>query len=108
MDLRDMFTTWQRNPEGTFRLNLPLDRVGCPCNQLPRAMSKLRKRIIERMEAEGHELTFNPRYEMTQDGVGIRCRLCAMLVRGFISTITAGSVTVDFVSPEIEKCRGPL
>ena len=107
MDLRDMFTTWNETEAGAFRVRRPLEKTGCPCNRVPHAMWKIRMLILERMAAEGHELTFHPRYEMTQDGVGIRCRLCGLEVRGFIVQIGADFVNLDFVTPEIDKCEGP-
>jgi hypothetical protein len=71
-------------------------------------MWRLRTRIADRMEAEGHLLHFNPRYELSEDGVGIRCHSCALLVEGFITSIQPDYVTVDFETPVIPTCEGCL
>jgi hypothetical protein len=105
MDLRDMYNTWKQDPGDDFFLTLPLEKTGCPCNRVPRALWKLRHRIILHMQIDGHELHFNPRYEMRQDGVGIRCQRCALLVSGFITRITGDSVTLCFITPCISTCE---
>jgi hypothetical protein len=105
VDLRDFYNEWERTAENVFTLRLALQRSGCPCNRVPRAMWRLRTRIADRMEAEGHLLTFNPRYELSEDGVGIRCHCCACLVRGLIQKVTADYVLVDFETPVIPTCE---